>query len=194
MAWTKWHRLDRQGVRRRQAGNLWDEVWRICIENECTCFCKPNEGWSKTEKTFHCLLIYKNWTYLWKKMDWYWPRNSIQSCVPSGRKIEYSSSSWSITSRRRWCDWILEIKRLSSERFWELSALVWWNVDEQNGKRRRQNTGLMMYGRTRWQEAEATIKFPILYWLVRTRNSVSPSSSRCHSGRNPIDPSLHTVC
>ena len=31
-------------------------------------------------------------------------------------KTEYSSSSWSSTSRRRWGDGILEIKRLSSER------------------------------------------------------------------------------
>ena len=38
--------------------------------------------------------------------------------------------------------------------------------------------GLTMYGRARWQEAEATRKKSILYWSVRTRNSVSPSSSR----------------
>ena len=77
------------------------------------------------------------------------------------KKTKHSSSSWSITSRRRWSDWILEIERLSSERFWELSTVFWWNVEEQNARRRRE------------QE-----KISILYWLVRTRNSLSPSSSR----------------
>ena len=39
--------------------------------------------------------------------------------------------------------------------------MVWWNVEEQNGRKRRQ------------QE-----KISILYWSLRTRNSLSPSSSR----------------
>ena len=65
------------------------------------------------------------------------------------------------TSRRRWCDWIPEIKRLSSVRIWELSTLVWRNVEEQNARKRRP------------QE-----KISILYWLVRTRNSVSSSSPK----------------
>ena len=58
-------------------------------------------------------------------------------------------------------DWILENKGLSSERSWTISTLVWWKVEEYNGKRRRQ------------QE-----KISILYWSVRTRNSWPPSSSR----------------
>ena len=80
---------------------------------------------------------------------------------PSVKTTDYSSSSWSSTSRRRWSDWILEIKRLSSVRIWELSTLVWWIVEEKNGRRRRQ------------QE-----KISTPYWLVKTRNSLSPSSSR----------------
>ena len=46
-----------------------------------------------------------------KNMTWYWTRNSIQSSVPSGEKTEHSSSAWTSTSRRRWRDGILEIKR-----------------------------------------------------------------------------------
>ena len=42
-----------------------------------------------------------------------------------------------------------------------ISTLVWWNVEEYNGKR------------TRKQE-----KISILYWSIRKRNSLSPSSSR----------------
>ena len=41
---------------------------------------------------------------------------------------------------------ILEIKRLSSERIWEFSALVWWKVEEYKGKRRRkQEKSSIMY-------------------------------------------------
>ena len=71
----------------------------------------------------------------------FWTRNSDRSSLPSGKKIKHSSSARRITSRRRWSDRILEIERWSSGQF--LSIL---------------NIGLMMYGRERWQEAEATIK------------------------------------
>ena len=94
-------------------------------------------------------------------MDWYWTRNLFEYRFPSVKTTDCSSSSWSFTSRRRWSGWILEIKRLSSERIWELSVLLWWKVEEQNGRRRRQ------------QEKKS-----VLYWLVRTKISSSPSSSR----------------
>ena len=54
----------------------------------------------------------------------------------------------------------LENKILSSERFWELLALVWCNVEEQDGRGLRQ------------QE-----KISVLYWFLR-RKSLPPSSSR----------------
>ena len=53
-----------------------------------------------------------------------------------------------------------EYKRLSSEPLCVFSALVWWKVEEQHGKRRRK------------QE-----KIPALYWFIRS-NLVPPSSSR----------------
>ena len=114
-------------------------------------------------------------------MDWYWTRNLFVCRSPSVKATEYSSSSWWSTSRRRWSDWILETNALSLERFGAISTLVWWNVEEPDGRRRRQ------------QE-----KISILYWPVRTSNSLPPSSSRsfrtqshwshtagqcCHSGR-----------
>ena len=94
-------------------------------------------------------------------MDWYWTRSSFRSSIPSGKKTKHSSSARRITSRRRWCDRILETERWSSEPIWALSILVWWYVEEQDGRRRRQ------------QE-----KISIQYWPVRTRNSLPPSSSR----------------
>ena len=94
-------------------------------------------------------------------MDWYWTRSSIRSSVPSGKKNKHFSSARRITSRRRWCDRILETERWSSEQIWVLSILVWWCMEEQDDRRRRQ------------QE-----KISILYWSVRTRNSLHSSSSR----------------
>ena len=85
--------------------------------------------------------------------------NSIKRT--SVKKAKHSSSAWTITPRRRWGDRIQETKRSSSEQIWALSTLVWWYVEEQDGRRRRQ------------QE-----KISILYWPVRTRNSLSPSSLR----------------
>ena len=85
----------------------------------------------------------------------------LNSIKPTQWQKTKPSSAWTITSRRGWGDRILETERWSSERFWELSALVWWNAEEQNGRRRRQEEMIS-----------------ILYWLVRTRNSSSPSSSR----------------
>ena len=81
-----------------------------------------------------------NCTYSWKNMDWNWTKNSVQSSVPSGKKIKHSSSAWTITSRRRWSGWILGIKGLSSDLFCDL------NID------------LMKFGRAKWQETEATRK------------------------------------
>ena len=74
-------------------------------------------------------------------------------------KNKYSSSARRTTSRR-WSDRILDTKRWFPEQIWVLSMLVWWKVEEQDGRRRRQ------------QE-----KIPVLYWFVRC-NLVPQSSSR----------------
>ena len=108
---------NQQGERQQRAGNFCDEVGRIRVDHECTCFCEPIKGSSKTTKTYSCLLIYKNCTCQWKILDWYWARNLFVYRLPSVKTTDYSSSSWSSTSRRRWSDWILEIKRVSSESF-----------------------------------------------------------------------------
>ena len=44
-------------------------VRRICVENECTCFCEPIKGQSKTTKTRFCQLIHKNYTYSEENLD-----------------------------------------------------------------------------------------------------------------------------
>ena len=75
-------------------------------------------------------------------------------------ETDQSSTSWSSTARRRWSDWILENKRLSSEQFCAFSTLVWWKVEEHNGKRRRKQENIS-----------------ILYRFFRS-DSLPPSSSR----------------
>ena len=47
-----------------------------------------------------------------------------------------------------------------------------------NDLERTLSIGLMKGGRAQWQKAEETKKNSILYWSIRTRNSLSPSSSR----------------
>ena len=94
-------------------------------------------------------------------LDWCRPRNLFANRLLIVKTNEYSSSSSSSSSRRRWSDWTLEVEGSSTVRIWEFSTLVWWHVEEQNGRRRRQ------------QE-----KISILYWPVRTINSLLPSSSR----------------
>ena len=131
-------------------------------KNECTCFCKLINGRSKTKKTYLCLCMFKNCTYSWKDVDWHWTKSSIRSSVPSGKKTKHSSSAWTLTwRRRRWCDWILEIKKsIFREKLWILS------ID------------LMQCGRTKSQEAEATRKNFNIELTRQEVDSLSPSSSR----------------
>ena len=126
MDWTRWSRIwstksttttSRKPPQRR----------RKCLRLQADSRLK------QTEKTFNYLLIFKNCTYSRKIMDWYWTRSSIQSGVPTGKKNKYASSARRITSRTRWSDWILKIKRLSSVRIWVLSIKVWWCMEEQDG-------------------------------------------------------------
>ena len=92
-------------------------LWKKKVENECTCFFEPIKGQSKTTKTFFCQHICKNCIHQGKNMDWYWARRCLTHRSPSIKTAEHSSSSWSSSWRRRWSDWILEIKGVSSERF-----------------------------------------------------------------------------
>ena len=160
------HRSDRQRVRRQRAGDLWDEVGRICIENECICFGSRSKAKAKPRRpTSACpsTRTVPNRERIWTDVE---PGTRSNLAYPV-EKDWLLFFVMVITSRRRWGDLILEIERFSSERIWELSTLVWWKVEEHHGKRRRK------------QE-----KISILYWLVRTRNSLSPSSSmwfRTHS-------------
>ena len=89
------------------------------------------------------------------------PGAQSDQAYPVAKKTKHSSSARRITSRRIWSDRILETERWSSEQIGALSILDWWYVEDQDGRRRRQ------------QENTS-----ILYWSMRTRIFLPQSSSR----------------
>ena len=122
------HELEHGGWQKR-AGNFWDAVRRFCVENECGSFGEPIKGFAcPLSKTLY-LTVKDVGLILSQKIFVY--------RLPNVKTTEYSSAAWWSTSRRRWCDRILEIRRWSSERFCALSTLVLWSVEEYKGKRRR---------------------------------------------------------
>ena len=49
------HGLEQQRIRRQRAGNLWDEVWRICVENNVLAFASRSKAKAKPRRrTFAC--------------------------------------------------------------------------------------------------------------------------------------------
>ena len=107
-------------------------------KTEVFAFASRSKGKAKPKRLSTKLLLFKDYTYSWKNMVFYWNRSWIRSSLPSGKKNKHSSSTRRITARRRWSDQILETERWSSERDWVLSILVWWCMEEQDGRRRRQ--------------------------------------------------------
>ena len=69
-----------------------------------------------------------------KKVDLCWTRRLFVYRLPSVKTAQYSSLSWSSTSRRWWSDWILEMKGLSSVRTCAPSTLIWWKMVEYNDR------------------------------------------------------------
>ena len=59
--------LSNKGARRQRAGSLRDAVRRLCVEIECTCFCEPIKGQSKTTKTRFCRLAHPQELFLLEK-------------------------------------------------------------------------------------------------------------------------------
>ena len=166
------HGFEQQRERRQRAGNLWDAVRRLCVENECICFCEPIKGQSKTTKTYFCLLIHENYTDRRKILDWYWATNLFVHRLPGVKTTEHSSSSWSSVSRRKWSDWILRLKdylwkEFEISRYW--SGEKWQSTVAKGGGNKK-----------RFQYCTDQSGKEILY--LRDLQG--------HSGRNLIDPSI----
>ena len=101
------------------------------------------------------------------------PGAQFDQAYPVVKKNEHSSSTRRITSRRRWCNRTLETERWSSE---QIQSTL--------------NIGLMMYGRARWQEAEATLKEFNTVVILSGQEILYLRTLQRHAGRNSIDPSL----
>ena len=59
-----------------------------------------------------------------------------------------------------------------------MEQFEFWRLKRLSSEPFLSNLGLMKSGRAQWQKAEETRKKSILYWSIRTRNSLFPSSSR----------------
>ena len=71
----------------------------------------------------------------------------------------------------------------------EDGAIVFWRLqDDLQNRLSTLNIGLMMYGRTRWQEAEATITDFNTVLTRQDKKFFTFEPLRGHSGRNSIDP------
>ena len=107
------------------------------VESNARAFAGRSKAKAKPQRTYFCQLIHKNYACWGKNLDRYWTTRLFAHRLSSVDETDQSSSSWLSTSRRWWSDWILEIERLSSAPFCAFSALVWWKVEEQHGRRRR---------------------------------------------------------
>ena len=178
MAWTSWSQTwstkcttttSRRPLKRRCKHMRWRRTYSL--------FASQSKAKAKNKKTYLCVLIYKNCTYSWKKMDWYWTRSPVQSSVPSCTKTKHSSSAWTIPREE---DGAIE--------FWRLKMIFgtnWSTLD----------ICLMICGRARWQEVEATRKDFNIVLTRQDQKLFYLQALQGHSGRNPIDRSLQdNVC
>ena len=153
----------RRPLRRRRKHWRWKRMYLLL---------QADQRLKQSQEDLTLLLIYKNCTYTWKNMDWYWTRSSIQSGVPSGKKTEHSSSAWTIISRRRWGDRILENKDnlrndFENSQYW--SDEMWKSKMAGGGGNKK-----------RFQYCTDSSGQGILY----------PRALQGHKRRNPIDPTL----
>ena len=73
----------------------------------------------------------------------------------------------------------------------EDGAIEFWRMkDDLRKKLSTLNIGLMMYGRARWHEAEATRKDFNIVLIRQDKKFFRLRALQGHSGRNPIDPTL----
>ena len=91
MAWTSWSQTWQDDNEQETSEMQFED---LPLKNECTCFCKPIKGQSKTTKTYFCQLIRKNASYWWKKVDRYWTTRLFAHQLSSVEETDQSSSSW----------------------------------------------------------------------------------------------------
>ena len=104
------------------------------------CCCSQVKGKSKTSTERTCWDD-SNHTNTSKKMDWHWTIKTRSRFVRSLEESHQSSSTQSdVTAIRRWSNWILQDKILSSKSSFTNTEFVWWSMESLFGCRRRIQT------------------------------------------------------
>ena len=168
MAWTSWSRT----WATRRTTKAWDAVQRICVENECTCFCEPIKAKAKPQRrisasssTRTVLICERSWTDV-----------EPETCS----HIAFSVSKRMSTLLRhgpllREEDGAIEFWRLNDDLRNKLEHSQYWSDDVRKGKMAGGGDN-----KKRLQYCTDPSGQEILYLRAL----------HCHSGRNPIDPSL----
>ena len=77
------HGFDRQKVRRQRAGDLWDVSRKNSRSKRMYLLLQADQRLKQNHDDLPLLLlIYKNCTYMWKNLDWYWVRNLFEYRFP----------------------------------------------------------------------------------------------------------------
>ena len=82
----------------------------FALKTNVLAFASRSKAKAKPQRRTLCQLIFKNYTHRGKKVDWFWARRLFGCRLPSVKTTEYSSLSWSSTSRRWW--WAIEFLRV----------------------------------------------------------------------------------
>ena len=117
-----------------------DTLRKASSTNKHECGYSQVKGKSKTTTERTCWYN-SNHTNTWKKMDWHWAIRTKSCFVRSLEESDQSSSTQSnVTAIRRWSNWILQDKILSSKSSFTNTELVWWSMESLFGCRRRFET------------------------------------------------------
>ena len=116
----------------RRAGNLTSAVRRICVEIWMRVILHADQRPMQNHKDENLPALSQQ-PYLFGKEF----GSMLNQSDFSVEEINSSSLSWKTTSRKWWSNWILENQRQSPRTFLVLSSLVWRQVEENHGKRRR---------------------------------------------------------
>ena len=107
-----------------------------------------------------------------KTLDWHWTTRIFALRLFSVEETDQSSSSWWSSSKKWWKSHSGDGRKIFGTILCDL------------------NIGLMMCGRARWQEAEATRKDFNIVLTSPGQEILNLRAFQGHSGRNLIDPSL----
>ena len=142
----------------------------FALKTNVLAFASRTKAKAKPTKTYFCLLIYKNYTCLWKILNWYWARNLF--AYPVSKQLSPLLRHGHLPREE---DGAIEFRRMKDYLRNEFENSRWWS-DEMRKSKMAGGGG----NKKRFQYCTDPSGQEILY--LRALQG--------HSGRNPIDPSL----